>query len=126
MTYTLIGEFFMKKIFLLISIFSLVFLFLYLTPIFGKSSAQKTLQFCQAIIPAEIMSFTKNPFSNKYHNVKNTETNFNIYNTPDDYSPKDVDQRENVLVILDCSYSMDDKVRGNRKIDIARDVINDV
>ena len=116
----------MKKIFLLISIFSLIFIFLYLTPIFSKSSAKKTLKFCQAIIPAEIMSFNKNPFLDNYHNIKNTETNFNIYNTPADYSPQDVDQRENVLVILDCSYSMDDKVRGNRKIDIARDVINDV
>lgn len=121
----------MKKICLLLSVLFIVFTFLYLTPVLGKAGAKKTLQFCQAIIPAETMSFSKNPFLNEYHNVKDVsefpaETNFNIYNTPQDYSPKEVNQRENILIILDCSYSMDDKVRGKRKIDIARDVINDV
>lgn len=116
----------MKKILLLISIFSVIFGFLYLTQILEKSCEKNASQFCQAIIPAEIMSFNKSPFSNNYHNVNNTDTNFNIYNTPNDYTPQDVDRRENVLVILDCSYSMDDEARGKRKIDIARNVINDV
>ena len=105
----------MKRIFLLISIFLLVFIFLYLTPILSKSGTQKTLQFFHAIIPAEIMSSSNS-----------AKTNFNIYETPQEYSPKTVNRNENVLIILDCSYSMDDEVRGKRKIDIARDVINDV
>jgi len=80
----------MKKIyFLFISIFLLIFSYIFLKPVFA-------------------------------------EPQFNIYNTPQEYNSQEVDQRENVLIILDCSYSMDDEVRGKRKIDIARDVINDV
>ena len=116
----------MKKISLFISVFLLTFASLYLTPILNKSCEKNPSQFCQAIIPVQTITFNKNQFSNNYHNINNMETNFNVYNTPNDYSSQDVDQRENVLVILDCSYSMDDEVRGKRKIDIARNVINDV
>ena len=35
-------------------------------------------------------------------------------------------QRENVLIILDCSLSMEEKINGQRKIDIAKNVINNV
>ncbi|MEI8389444.1 MAG: VWA domain-containing protein [bacterium] len=121
----------MKKNIYLLSIFFLVFLFLYLTPILNKSGANKTFQFCQALIPSEISSFSNKSESDDYHNIKNlssfsSEPTFNIYNTPNDYDPQEINNRENVLIILDCSYSMDDEVRGKRKIDIARDVINDV
>lgn len=116
----------MKKLILFISVFSIIFVFLSLTPILGKSGAKRTSLLNQAIIPAETLIFNKNKGSNGYHNVNSLDTNFNIYNTPNDYNPQNVNQRENVLVILDCSYSMDDEVRGKRKIDIARNVINDV
>lgn len=33
---------------------------------------------------------------------------------------------QNVLIILDCSYSMDDEINGVKKIDIARQQINNV
>lgn len=34
--------------------------------------------------------------------------------------------RENVLIILDCSLSMDEEIQGQRKIDIAKNVIKQV
>lgn len=116
----------MKKLILFISCFSIIFVFLSLTPIQENQVQKRISRFNQAIIPAETLIFNKNQSSNGYHNVNNLDTNFNIYNTPNDYNPQNVNQRENVLVILDCSYSMDDEVRGKRKIDIARNVINDV
>lgn len=54
------------------------------------------------------------------------EPEFNIYNTPQQYNPQKVKKSENVLIILDCSYSMEDDINGMRKIDIARGVINEV
>jgi len=36
------------------------------------------------------------------------------------------EQRENVLIILDCSLSMEDEINGQRKIDIAKNTISTV
>jgi hypothetical protein len=46
----------------------------------------------------------------------------NLYNSESDYKtqPK---KHENILIILDCSYSMDDKIDGERKINIAKKTI---
>lgn len=54
-----------------------------------------------------------------------SEPEVNLYNVPGEYKAP-TSGKENVLIILDCSYSMDDEIDGRRKIDIARDVINSV
>lgn len=51
---------------------------------------------------------------------------YNVYDSPGEYRVPASGQRENVLIILDCSLSMEDEVDGQRKIDVARDVINKV
>jgi len=55
-----------------------------------------------------------------------SEPQINIYNTPGRYRVSGSQQKQNVLIILDCSYSMDDKIDGHRKISIAKTVINNV
>src|SRR3989339_658108 len=61
----------------------------------------------------------------------NSQSSFNYspyYNRPT-YYPGPYPQgstQEGVLIILDSSYSMEDKINGERKIDIAKRVINDV
>lgn len=54
------------------------------------------------------------------------ESKINVYNTPQQYNSQTVKSNENILIILDCSYSMEDEINGIRKIDIARSVINEV
>ena len=51
---------------------------------------------------------------------------YNVYDNPEDYRVQTSGMRENVLIILDCSLSMEDKIRGRRKIDVAKEVINKV
>lgn len=57
-----------------------------------------------------------------------SEPKINIYDSAQEFGSqaKAPDGRENILIILDCSYSMDDEIHGERKIQIARNVINDV
>jgi Ca-activated chloride channel family protein len=54
-----------------------------------------------------------------------SEPEINIYDSADNYKAETVNN-QNILIILDCSYSMDDKIDGQRKIDIAKTVINNV
>ena len=54
------------------------------------------------------------------------EPEIHVYNTPGQYSGNYTDKNENILIILDCSYSMDEEINGIRKIDIARQVVNNV
>lgn len=51
---------------------------------------------------------------------------YNVYENPGQYRVPVSPERENVLIILDCSLSMEDEVDGRRKIDIAKEVINKV
>jgi len=51
---------------------------------------------------------------------------FNVYDTTQQYKVPISAQRENILIILDCSLSMEDEINGVKKIDIAKDVINKV
>lgn len=62
-----------------------------------------------------------------------SEPKINIYNTPKDFNKSysdneadNTDKQNNLVIILDCSYSMDDQIDGQRKIDIAKNVINKV
>lgn len=48
-----------------------------------------------------------------------------VYNPPVFDRSQD-SSKENILIILDSSYSMNDKINGERKIDIAKRVINQV
>jgi len=52
--------------------------------------------------------------------------NYGNYRPPLMNTPSYASNRENVLIILDSSYSMNDKINGERKIDIAKRVINQV
>jgi Ca-activated chloride channel family protein len=63
-----------------------------------------------------VKSQTKMPY-----NLKQSNTLYNRVQV-DDIN----DNRENILIILDSSYSMNDKIKGERKIDIAKRVINQV
>ncbi len=49
---------------------------------------------------------------------------YNVYENPGQY--KVPAGRENILIILDCSLSMEDEIDGIRKLDIAKDVITKV
>jgi len=55
-----------------------------------------------------------------------SQTGYNVYDNPEDYNIQDSGSRENILIILDCSLSMEDKIKGRRKIDVAKEVINKV
>ncbi len=55
-----------------------------------------------------------------------SQSGYNVYENPEEYNVPDSAHRENVLIILDCSLSMEDEIDGVRKIDIAKQVINKV
>jgi len=55
------------------------------------------------------------------YNLKQSTPFYNSVQTNNLY-----ENRENILIILDSSYSMNDKMNGERKIDIAKRVINQV
>jgi len=55
-----------------------------------------------------------------------SQTGYNVYENPGQYRVPESSHRENVLIILDCSLSMEDDIDGERKIDVAKDVINRV
>lgn len=54
------------------------------------------------------------------------QSRLNLYENPQQYNTKIPSSKENVLIILDCSFSMDDTIHDKRKIDIAKNVINTV
>ena len=51
---------------------------------------------------------------------------FNVYDNPGQYMGPETLHQENILIILDCSLSMEDEIHGQPKIDIAREVISKV
>ncbi|MDD3013009.1 MAG: VWA domain-containing protein [Candidatus Gastranaerophilales bacterium] len=55
------------------------------------------------------------------YNLKQSTPFYNSVQTNNLY-----ENRENILIILDSSYSMNDKINGEKKIDIAKRVINQV
>jgi Ca-activated chloride channel family protein len=59
------------------------------------------------------------------HHV-NSQTNYNYIQRPYDAAVANMANRENVLIILDSSYSMSEEINGERKIDIAKRTINKV
>lgn len=56
-------------------------------------------------------------------NQGNYRPNINLYNN---YNLQPIRQQENVLIILDSSYSMSEKINGEQKIDIAKRTLNNV
>ncbi|OGI29316.1 MAG: hypothetical protein A2287_02820 [Candidatus Melainabacteria bacterium RIFOXYA12_FULL_32_12] len=70
-----------------------------------------------------IIYFIAAPYVNSQSAYRSNYNNlYSQSNLPNNSSPN----RENVLIILDSSYSMEEKINGERKIDIAKRSINQV
>lgn len=68
-----------------------------------------------------IIYFISVPYVNSQSNYRGNYNYNYMEQTADNYSNK-----ENILIILDSSYSMEEKINGERKIDIAKISINQV